>query len=113
MVSDDPQHAEQRDRPARSRHTGRRRWVTYIGYALLSVGLACLAVHLFSGWRLVEVHPMLPTYLWIVTVVLIVVGPVMVLANEGLRRLEGSGQVVFGQVVSEADDTERPEQGTG
>jgi len=56
---------------------------------------------------------MLPTYLWIVTVVLIVVGPVMVLANEGWRRLEGSGQVVFGQVVSEADDTERPEQGTG
>jgi len=110
-VSDVPQHAEQRDRPARSRHTGRRRWVTYIGYALLSVGLACLAVHLFSGWRLVEVHPMLPTYLWIVTVVLIVVGPVMVLANEGLCRLDGSVPVVFGQVVSEPAGNGQPEQG--
>jgi hypothetical protein len=106
-VSQDAQKAERRGRPARSRHKGSRRWVTYIGYAVAAVGLACLAVHLFAGWKLVQIDAMLPTYLWIVTAVLIVVGSVMV------RRLDGSEEVAFGQVVSESAPIGKSEEKGG
>jgi hypothetical protein len=112
-LSQDAQKAERRGRPARSRHKGSRRWVTYIGYAVAAVGLACLAVHLFAGWKLVQIDAMLPTYLWIVTAVLIVVGSVMVLVNEGVRRLDGSEEVAFGQVVSESAPIGKSEEKGG
>jgi hypothetical protein len=58
-------------------------------------------VHLFAGWKLVRIDAMLPTYLWIVTGVLLVLGAGLVLANEGLGGLSGSEEVAFGQIVGE------------
>ncbi len=105
-----PQQSEQHKKPPRSRHTGKRRWVTYVGYALLYIGGACLAVHLVFGWRLVEIDWMLPTYLWIASVALVVLGPILILANEGVRSLAGTVPVVLGQVVSEPAEAERAKQ---
>lgn len=107
------QKVEKLDKPAGSRHTGRRRWVTYSGYMLGCAGLACLVVHIFAGWKLAEVNAMLPTYLWIVTVVLIVLGSAMALFNEGLKRLEGTQRVVFGQVVGDPPTTGGTRPGRG
>lgn len=109
----DAKQAEQRARPARSRHAGKRRWVTYLGYVLAAGGLACLAVHLLAGWKLVRIDAMLPTYLWIVTVALLVVGALLVVANEGTRSLAGSVPVILGQVESERPQDERSEKGAG
>lgn len=100
-MSQDKRMAEQHATRARSRHAGRRRWITYAGYTAAGVGLACLVVHLFAGWKLVRIDAMLPTYLWIVTGVLLVLGAGLVLANEGLGGLSGSEEVAFGQIVGE------------